>query len=673
VSAQPDHRPDGGQTYQEQFCADERLLEGRRLVGDLLGAFNGIREAVWRECRDALVLTEGDELKARRVCEDAFAAIAALIEAAGADDSKSLRRRFRLSAAQAEKYRRRGLVLAPGLSDEDKRRQLATWGHSWRSKSWRAVHRLQRVCHLPFVTKESDPFEANREKRAAVYTDNATDLLMAVRKTVKSQRRTVRRMDIAVARVLADFRRDLAHVCEDPQNCQRPHPYAPEWSPAVPDDGPPAGTAGGSDDGEDSPTMLVEGIVTRAALKAGKIVRELPPDELDACALLFLERAGDAWLKATGRPLPTLPPCVTRADSDDLGLDAEPTLRVSAQDEVGDFSAEIEEIAPGDAEKFSASVPAVEELEFDPEPEPRGVSLADAELTAHACISVGVREVKVVFIDDTKERGAPGSCTLAEAVTTAELLERLPTYLERNSRERVQSFTVRLRRKEDTRLIQLDDCPPDVVERLSSLAFLIHATSPRNAQAWLALAEDLTWEQYEELRYRLLNGPLKATGTNGGAYGSTRWPGSLNRKLKRRYADGESPRVQLLRVNAGRRVLAAELEAAGLLAPPRPKPSADEVRRIKTRLVDPDDWPDMNQFLAECDGDRSRAESKWCVRALYMGHSQYDVEAELERIGRKASVRRRDGYVRKTVASAAAWVGLNPARETSTLRDRGTL
>ena len=77
------------------------------------------------------------------------------------------------------------------------------------------------------------------------------------------------------------------------------------------------------------------------------------------------------------------------------------------------------------------------------------------------------------------------------------------------------------------------------------------------------------------------------------------------------------------------------------------------MREIKARLADPNDWPDMEQYLAECDGDRSRAESKWCVRPLSMGHSRASVEVELERIGAKARVRRRDSYVRETVEKAA--------------------
>jgi hypothetical protein len=64
----------------------------------------------------------------------------------------------------------------------------------------------------------------------------------------------------------------------------------------------------------------------------------------------------------------------------------------------------------------------------------------------------------------------------------------------------------------------------------------------------------------------------------------------------------------------------------------------------------------MNDFLARVGGDRSRAEMAWCVAALGQGWSRSNVEAQLSRIGVKASTRQRDNYVRDTVANAAKWL-----------------
>jgi len=645
--------------FNEVLRADTNTLRARRWASDLFASHAALKSAVWELYGARLKECFRDE--AKKIHDEAFETIRALVDASGRDDSASLRIRFHCPAWMAQQFKSRTLF-PKDSSQEEKRRIRGRLERQWNRTGWKPLNLLQSATGLPFFRREVEDFSPNIAPKAAAYVNEYTDLLLDTRHRARAFRHkhTVWKYEQAARVTLRAYaeRKDFRH-------------YAPEWRPPAP--ATPATPKEETD--EQEPTAKVESIASRSAAKAAKIIAELPAEEADACALLFVERAAQAWEKQTGREWPLSAPVLRRTDNEKTTDAAGPTSCVSAPTEDCEIPSKAEENTPDHTDNLSA----IEALEFEPYKEPRGVSLADAEAAAHACISVGAERLKVVFIDDTKERGDPGSCTLAEDVTPAELLQKLPAYLERNRRSPVESFTVRLRRKEDTRLIQLDDCPPEVVERLSSFAFLVHATSPGNAQAWLALADEFTHEQYDELRYRLLNGPLKATGTNGGAYGSTRWPGSLNRKPKRRYADGESPRVQLLRISAGRRVTVAELEATGLLAAPRPKPSAADMRAIRSRLPDPKDWPDMNQYLAECDGDRSRAESKWCVRAISMGHPLHAVEAELERIGEKARVRRRDNYVRETVENAAQWVGMNPRREvapsphTAPARVRGTI
>jgi hypothetical protein len=626
--------------------ADHNTLLSRQWATDLFASFSALKSAVWERYGARLKECFGDETA--KLYAEAFESARALVDASGRDDSGALRMRFHCPAWMAQQFKSRALF-PKSAGEEERKRLRARLARQWGRSGWHPLHLIQCATGLPLFRRDVKLFDANREREAAVYENEFTDLLLDVRRRARASRRkhTVWRFEQAAREALRAYvEREGFQV------------YAPDWRPE-PNVAPRPVAEETAD--MDAPTVRVEALALRSATRAARIARELPAEEADACALLFFERIAETWEAETGRVFPLSPPVLRRADSKEKDEGSVERSHASPLDEVGDFPGKSDETAVAPQDNLSA----VAGLEYEPEPEPRGVSLADAEAAAHACISVGVEAVKVVFIDDTKERGAPGSCTLAEDVTPAELLQRLPDYLERNRRTPVESFTVRLRRKEDVHLIQLDDCPPEVVAVLAPLAFLIHATSPGNAQAWLALAEDLTRDDYEELRYRLLNGPLKVTGANGGAYGSTRWPGSLNRKPKRRYADGESPRVQLLRINAGRRVTSAELGAAGLLAPPRPKPSESEVRKMRARLADPNDWPDMDHYLSACDGDRSRAESKWCVRALSMGHSTADVEAELERIGRKASVRRRDNYIRETVAAAARFVGLNPPRRSA--------
>jgi hypothetical protein len=251
--------------------------------------------------------------------------------------------------------------------------------------------------------------------------------------------------------------------------------------------------------------------------------------------------------------------------------------------------------------------------------------------------------------------------TKTHALSIDKFKDQLPTLLEYNRRTR-ESMTTRLHFKGDTRLIQLDDCSPDVMSGLAPFAFLQAATSPGNGQTWLALHKGLTPEQYNELRRRLL-ARLKPTGANGGAYGSIRFPGSLNCKPKRCYADGEPCRVQLLRAAPGRVVTEAELNAAGLLAPAPPKPTPAEVRAITSRLP-VEGFPDMAAEIDAAGGDRSRGEFFWCMKSLRRGFPKQMVENELSRAGDKARTRHHDNYIHDTVENAARMIGLNARTST---------
>jgi hypothetical protein len=302
--------------------------------------------------------------------------------------------------------------------------------------------------------------------------------------------------------------------------------------------------------------------------------------------------------------------------------------------------------------------------EYDPEPEPRGISLSEAEAAALACETVGAGSALVVWTDETLPPEV--NCTSTDRFESiAEFRENLPRLLSRNDRSPVESMAVRIRWKGDSHLLQVDDCSPEVLAMLAPYSFMQMATSPESGQSWLAFPKGFTSEQYDELKSRLflhLNPTGDPKGANGGAHGSVRWPGSLNRKPKRRYADGESPRVKLLRTQAGRTTSLAELEAAGLLAPPTPKPSRKAARAIRGSFPATNDWPDIDDLLRCHAGDRSKAEFAFCCRAIEAGWPQYRVEDELSRRGAKASTRTRDNYITETVQNAARKVGVKTAR-----------
>lgn len=632
-------------TWEEKFQADESTLEGRAWSSDLLAAFRTAQAYFAREYHDELRKAYGSDWA--KVLDQSFKVYAALMDAgAKSDDSKAQIRRFPLPAWEAQTYLSR-VSVPRGLSKEEFERFSAKMSRAWDRLGWVWVHKLQYVTGAGLFERDVKDFAANRDKQPAIYTDCLVDLLLAtIREARKSRSRRVPRFEIAFERCYKQFRES-----------NRIRPYAPEAPPKVASDAPPSKTTKAT---PSSPTLELERITRRAAARAGEIAKQLPADERDACGMAFLAWAGEEWEKATGRPLP-VPPVYKEGDNTFSEDGQNATSSPSPQRAKFDFAAENSKTAAASGDNLSAGTPASEILEYDPDPEPRGVNLAQAKAAADACASVDVERVKVIFVDDTKAK-FEDSCTFAEEVSISEFQERLPVYLERNRLSRIESMTVRVRFKGMTQLLQIDDCVSEVMEALAPYAFLQFWTSPACGQTFLAFADRLTVEQYEDVRYRILNGRIAATGANGGAHGAMRWPGSLNRKPKRRYGDGESPRVQLSRAAMGRKVSVAELEAAGLLAASRPQPIVEDARVIRGKFPNAGDFPDMNYYLAQTGGERSTAEMKWCVRALGMGHTRVAVESELRRIGEKARVRRNDSYVRDTVNRAAQHVGLNSSR-----------
>lgn len=179
-------------------------------------------------------------------------------------------------------------------------------------------------------------------------------------------------------------------------------------------------------------------------------------------------------------------------------------------------------------------------------------ALADALGALSAFESVGVTTFVPIFRDELT-----GGYD-ASVVDAAALRASMGDLLRRNAGGG-ESFMIRVR---DEALIQLDDCDTPTWERLVPHAFFSALTSPGRYHVWLCAAEA---GEHRMLRRRLL-AALRSTGAEMGPL-ATRWPGSLNRKPRRRQPDGSFPRVRLASIAPGRRVRAEELEQAGLLAP----------------------------------------------------------------------------------------------------------
>jgi hypothetical protein len=637
------------QAWEETDRAAERTVRARRKVGALAASFNAVGHAADfdRICREASI----DAGELRRVYMTILELAMRAEDHAERDGlTPAAVRRFHCPDYAAELcYRREALG---GSTEEEKAKRRASLSRAWRERFRRTVHAAQCRNHLPLVERESGGIFGHR-KVATVYTERLSDVLTATAGGVDRNRGRVTRYTRAAESALDHLRHSAP-------------PYAPDFEPDQEPDDPPPALETDADAISDPPYIRA---LRRAVRLAKKGMTAAPPEEY-AARRTELHEWIDALMPESPDPEPknTHPPFSSVGISVDASKneDAEGGMRcaeVVTKTHISDgencgFSPENDDLSEKKGDVNIPTNPPFTGTEYDPEPEPRGINLAEATAAADACASVGVEHVLVVWTDETLPVGENCGGT-DEFKSIAEFQADLPRLLKRNEQSPVESMAVRVRWKGETNLLQVDDCPPEVLETLAPYSFMQIATSPGNGQAWLAFSETLTQERYDELKRRLftrLNPTNDKQGANGGAHGSVRWPGSLNRKPKRRYADGASPRVQLLSVQPGRKVSVAELDAAGLLAPPPPKKTPEQVREIKGRL--PSGWPDLDEFLHRHAGDRSRAEFAWSCRALEVGWPQYRVEEELAQIGAKARTRTRDAYITDTVTNAALKVGV---------------
>jgi hypothetical protein len=209
--------------------------------------------------------------------------------------------------------------------------------------------------------------------------------------------------------------------------------------------------------------------------------------------------------------------------------------------------------------------------------------------------------------------------------------------------------------------LQLDDLAPEKLDRVRDAACIIHATSPGNYQAWIAVSGMSEGkEQFKEFMRRVRD----SVGQNdASASHATRVAGTENFKTK--YAP-EFPTVTILEAHPGRVMTPDQLAELGLLAPPRPLPAQPLkfIRRSENTSAEKRHWPSYDKALAgarrspEGPGpDRSRADYFWCMLAAQRGWSIEETAAELLKVSQKAQERARsgdDGYALVTAENAAA-------------------
>jgi len=209
--------------------------------------------------------------------------------------------------------------------------------------------------------------------------------------------------------------------------------------------------------------------------------------------------------------------------------------------------------------------------------------------------------------------------------------------------------------------VQLDDLNSEQLDRVRPAVFIIHATSPGNHLAWMAVSGVPEGkEAFKEFTRRV----RRAVGGNDkSASHATRIAGTENFKPK--YAP-EFPTVTIVETHPGHVVTPEQLEAMGLLAPPEPVKAAPLKFTRSAEGNHERQWPSYDRALAgapqshDSSGpDRSRADFWWSYLALQRGWSMEDTEAKLLEVSEKARERERAGdigYVHVTVANAGAWL-----------------
>jgi hypothetical protein len=654
-----------GRKRGSAWFASLSALVSRSGIPDACRALNELERAKAR--RDpAHKIVEYDAAELLRVCMVLMEVMQkAEADAEGAGRPCPKLRRARVAAYQFEAaFRREPVPYISEVSAEDRARIVASLSRAW-YRRWKKLHTVQCFLHLAFFTRE-DGAAGKSGKVAPAVTDRMIDLVAQTAAKARGRGgNLVRRYNRAADEVLEEFRRDPASV------------YAPGWSveSAFEEAGESARGKAGAD-AEDDPLKSLRRVIGSLGKRAREVLADLPEGEADGArhALVALFAAE---LAEEVEPDPGGGRRVEREKARGVTLNSDTAIR--------EASARVATATPVSRQETRESheTPAKEQKQPAPARHKTHVSdegMADAEAAATLCASVGVSGLLVVGMDDTKRAGEEGSCIFSEQVTLSQFRARLPHYLKRNAESETLSLSVRLRTRDEFHVLQIDDVTPEQLERVRPFCFWVVATSPGNHQAWLAFSEKLDKSSYDETRSRLLRA-LNPTGdkeqANGGAGGAIRWPGSLNRKPKRRLADGTSPRVELVEGTPGRRVTRAELDAAGLLALPLPTPAPAPARSNVVQFSTgrrPDGWPSLDEKLSKFrkpDGspDRSSAESSWACAALRMGWSEHEVESELSRITQKGR-RRSDNYVSATVRHAADWLATQPRAGTNAGRER---
>jgi hypothetical protein len=538
----------------------------------------------------------------------------------------SERRRFQCSAWLMELHRRRE-SLPFNLTEEEFKKAASSLSRSWR-RYWSEFHLKQCRAHTGYIERESAPFEKSAQKlEAGFFVDNLTDFVHQVMEKARSLEGKIKtpvlRFERARSELIEGFR--TAHV------------YAPDWTESETTMKPKDEKESDASDDPERWKRPIKAAVKDLVIQAREKARTngLTEDEETDFRLELQQLIETVWTsqpppeKKKSGSAPNSMSSVTRiADTSKSAVSASSTASVSA-------------------DSFALANSPVSEGK-------RAIS---------AFKSVGAENFLTLLMDDTKPAGSAPELTLR--LTGEALVKRLPDLLERN-RLRDESLMIRpdVTYKGVNRIIHLDDCTVDQLPALAPYCFLQILTSDGNGQGFIALDSALPEEAFNDLRNRLLdklNPGRDKKQVNKGSSGSARWPGSFNKKPSRRAPDGSFPRVSIVHLAEGHTVSPLELERAGLLAPPTPKPAKSATTYSTANL--PNNWPDLNTYLQrhwkqdQGKPDRSSGEEAWVCAAARLGWPRHSIIDKLSTISLKAKGRN-DDYVVKTVDNGLRWLAL---------------
>ncbi len=640
-------------TWQEELAADPKTVETRKRSSALVASFSAVfrRSGIPEACRTLNL--DLNEIKALLLTGmDAGQRAEYLAEAENRPCSRL--RRFKCAAYRMEMFHKR-VNIPLELAEEDKKKWIDSRGRNWRRR-FKRLHLAQCFTHLPFLVCEKG--EASSAKLITPdYIDNLTDVVAdTARRAAKMRGEPISRYNKAADEALAHFRENVAsYAPEWALEDYRTEETKPETAPAAPKKA-------------DDPQKTVKKAARELVEAALRVVREqrMSEDEEADYRLAVQQEIETLW---TSRPPDTPKPKTNRAP-----LDTPSAVIVNTDTPQKATPATAKNRTPvsylnhEETQNHSANSQTVEKVHATNFLTPT----EQATLAVEAFESVGCDKFKTVFVgiyplNGEAEKLGSEPKQNGESITGTQIKLRLPHYIKRNQE---QNHNVALRAW--GAIIQVDDCTVQIMERLKPFAFLIKETSPGNYQVWLALSKSFAGadgkinEEGKAIRKRLLK-KFEERGefANGGAYGSTRLPGTLN--IKEKYQPS-FPLIRLTHVAMGRIVTPEELEAEGFLAdaPAVPALTLVESSRYSNSKL-PTEWPDYHYFVSRAplkeDGqpNLSRADESFAVRCLSLGHPSYSVISRLQSVRDKAA--RRHDYAERTVRAAESWLASQPVQQ----------